>query len=52
MINKAKKLINDIRADTNNAKSSINDKNVFNDLKKLINDKSNCKVKKGKCHYS
>ena len=31
--NETTKLINDIRADTNNAKTSVGDKKVFNDLK-------------------
>ena len=44
--NEATKLINDIRADTNNVKPSFGDKTVFNDLEKLINDISNNKVKK------
>ena len=36
-LKKAIKLIEDIRADTNNVKSSSGDKNVFNNLNKLIN---------------
>ena len=36
-LKKAIKLIEDIRADTNNVKSSSGDKNVFNNLDKLIN---------------
>ena len=40
------KLINDIRDDTNNVKPGSGDKKVFDDLGKLINDKSNNKVKK------
>ena len=39
--NKAKKLINDIGADTNKVKSSSGNKKVFNDLNRLINDKQN-----------
>ena len=35
---RAIKLIEDIRADTNNMKSSFGDKKVFNNLDKLIND--------------
>ena len=37
------KLIEDIRVDTNNVKSSSGDKKVFNDLNKLINDIKNKK---------
>ena len=44
--NEATKLINDIRPDTNNAKTSLGDKKVFKDLEKLINDIHNNKVKK------
>ena len=40
------KLIEDITADTNNAKSSSGDKRVFNDLDKLINDIKNKKTTK------
>ena len=36
--NEAIKLTEDIRADTNNVKSSSSDKKVFNDLDELIND--------------
>ena len=39
-------MINDFRDDANNVKSSSSDKKVFLDLKKLINDISNKKVKK------
>ena len=39
--NEATKLINDIRADTNNAKTSLGHKKVFKDLEKLINDINN-----------
>ena len=35
---KAIKLIEDIRVDTNNVKSSSSDKKVFNNLHKMIND--------------
>ena len=44
--NEATKLINDIRVDTNNAKTSLGNRKVFNDLEKLINDISNNNVKK------
>ena len=45
--NKAIKLIEDIRADTNNVKSSSGDKKVFNDLNESINDiKDNKTTKK------
>ena len=43
--NEAKRLINDIRADTNNVKPSSNNKIFFNYLDKLINDISNNKKK-------
>ena len=39
-------LIEDIRANTNNVKSSSGDKKVFNDLDKLINDIKNKKTTK------
>ena len=42
---KAIKLIEDIRADTNNVKSSSGDKKVFNNLDKLINGIKNYKKK-------
>ena len=42
--NKAIKLIEDIRADTNNVKSSSGNKKVFNDLDELINDTKNKKT--------
>ena len=42
--NKARKLINDIRADTNKIKSSSGDENVFNDLNGLMNDIENKKT--------
>ena len=42
--NKARKLINNIRADTNKVKSSSSDEKVFNDLNKLINDIQNKKT--------
>ena len=35
-----------IRADTNNAKTSLGDKNIFSDLNRLITDMNNNKVKK------
>ena len=38
---KAIELIEDIRVDTNNVKSSSGDKKVFNNLDKLINDIKN-----------
>ena len=41
---RAIKLIEDIRADTNNVKSSSGDKKVFNNLNKLINDIKNKKT--------
>ena len=41
---RAKKLTEDIRADTNNVKSSSGDKKVFNNLDKLINDIKNKKT--------
>ena len=44
--NEAKRLINDIRADTNNVKPSSNNNFFFNYLDKLINDISNNKKKK------
>ena len=37
-LKEAVKLIQDIRADTNNVKSTSGDKNVFNNFDKLIND--------------
>ena len=47
---KAIKLIEDIRADTTNAKSS-GDKKVFNNLDKLISDIKNKKIYKKKYHW-
>ena len=44
--NKAIKLIEDIRANTNNVKSSSGNKKVFNNLDKLINDIKNKKTTK------
>ena len=44
------KLIEDIRVDTNNVKSSSGDKKVFNDLNKLINDIKNKKKLQKKYH--
>ena len=44
--NKAIKLIEDIRANTNNVKSSSANKKVFNNLDKLINDIKNKKTTK------
>ena len=44
--NEAKKLIDDIEVDINKVKASKEDKNVFNDLNKLIIDTNNHKVKK------
>ena len=41
---KAIKLIEDIRVDTNNVKSSSSDKKVFNNLHKMINDIKNKKT--------
>ena len=43
------KLIEDIRADTNNVKSNC-DKNFFNDLNELINNIKNNKTTKKKYH--
>ena len=42
--NEARKLINDIRADTNKVKSSSGNEKVFNDLNGLINDIPNKKT--------
>ena len=42
--NEARKLINDIGADTNKVKSSSGDEKVFNDLNGLINDIENKKT--------
>ena len=42
--NKARKLINDIRGDTNKIKSSSGDENVFNNLNGLMNDIENKKT--------
>ena len=47
---KAIKLIEDIRADTNNAKSSSGDKKVFNDLNELINNLKKKRNYKKKYH--
>ena len=44
--NEARKLINDIGADTNKVKSSSGDEKVFNDLNGLINDIQNKKIKR------
>ena len=44
--NEAKKLINNIRADTNKVKPSSGDEKVFNDLNGLINDIQNKKTKR------
>ena len=44
--NEARKLINDIGADTNKVKSSSGDEKVFNDLNKLINDIQNKKIER------
>ena len=41
---KAIKLIEDIRTDTNNVKSSSSDKKIFNDLNELINNIKNKKT--------
>ena len=48
--NEARKLINNIRADTNKVKSSSGNEKVFNDLNGLINDIQNKKNYKKKCH--
>ena len=42
----ARKLINNIRADTNKVKSSSGDQKVFNDLNGLVNDVQNKKITK------
>ena len=42
--NEARKLLNDIRADTNKVKSSFGNQKVFNDLNGLINDIKNKKT--------
>ena len=47
---KAIKLTEDIRADTNNVKSSSGSKNFFHNLDKLINDIKNKKNYKKKYH--
>ena len=44
--NEARKLINDIGADTNRVRSSSDDEKVFNDLNELINDIQNKKIKR------
>ena len=44
--NEAKKLVGDIRIDMSNAKVGYKDKEVFNDLNRLIANISNNKVKK------
>ena len=44
--NKANKLINDIRFDTNNVEVSYKDEEVFDGLNRLITEISNNKVKK------
>ena len=44
--NEARKLINNIRADTNKVKSSSGDEQVSNDLSGLINDIKNKNTKK------
>ena len=49
--NKAIKLIEDIRANTNNVKSSSGNKKVFNNLDKLINDIKSKKNTKKKYHW-
>ena len=46
VFNEAKKFINDIRIDMSNVKVGNKDNKFFNDLKRLITDKSNNKVKK------
>ena len=42
--NEARKLINNIRADTNKIKSSSGDEKIFNDLNGLLNDIKNKKT--------
>ena len=54
--NEARKLINDIGADTNKVKRSSADEKLFNDLDGLINDIQNKKLQekvplKNKKHY-
>ena len=55
--NEARKLINDIKADTNKVRSSSGDEKVFSNLNGLINDIKNKKtirksvIKKNKWHY-
>ena len=44
--NKARKLINNIKADTNRVRSSSGGEKVFNDLNKLINNIQNNKIKR------
>ena len=44
--NEARKLINDIGADTNKVKSSSGDEKAFNDLNRLVNDMQNKKIKR------
>ena len=44
--NEARKLINNIRADTNKIKSSSGDEKIFNDLNGLLNDIKNKKATK------
>ena len=48
--NETRKLINNIRADTNKVKSSSGDENFFNDLSGLINGMQNKKNYKKKRH--
>ena len=48
--NEARKLINDIGADTNKVKSSSGEEKVFNELNGLINDMQNKKNYKRKRH--
>ena len=48
--NEARKLINDIGADTNKVKSSSGEEKVFNELNGLINDIQNKKNYKRKRH--
>ena len=49
--NEARKLINDIRADTNKFKSKSGDEKVFNDLSGLINDIKNKKTTRFSKHH-
>ena len=47
--NEARKLINNIGADTNRVRSSSGNEKVFNDLNELINDIQNKKIERKTC---